>query len=579
MLLVSLRRLIEKETGETDFSLDEAELNGRGDFSTNVAFLLAKSASTADVPKRRKVSPMTVAEDLKERFLKGASASFFEKAEVAAPGFINFWVSKKAVEDELVDITGGKNRVGLNEFSGKKVMVEYTDPNPFKQFHIGHLMTNTIGESIARLCEAAGAEVTRVNYQGDVGLHVALSIWGIMKINDEMPDESATLADKTKFLGRAYALGATGYKEDAEAKVEIEGLNKKIYERTDEEINKIYDLGRKWSLDYFENLYKRLDTKFIHYFFESEVGSYGVEIVKAHPEVFIKSEGAIIFPGEKYGLHNRVFINSLGLPTYEAKELGLNKRKAELYNPDVSLIVTAKEINEYFHVLLKAMEFVVPEIGSKTKHIGHGMLRLPTGKMSSRTGNVITAEALLSELRDAVSVKINNREDLTDIEKEEIKERVAIAAIRYSILKQGIGKDIIFDIDTSVSFHGDSGPYLQYTYARLKSILRKARLNGGSADEAEFDAKNISMETDAKIILKLARFQEVVRRAAHASQPNYVATYLYDLAQVVNHYYEINNILQSDTSIKAVRLNLISAVAETLKNGLNLLGIKTLERM
>ncbi len=570
MLLASLRRLIEEETSETDFSLDEAELNGRGDFSTNVAFLLAK---------KKGVSPITAAEDLKERFLKGALGSLLEKAEVAAPGFINFWISKEAIEDELINIAEGKNRVELNEFSGKKVMVEYTDPNPFKQFHIGHLMTNTIGESIARLCEAAGAEVMRVNYQGDVGLHVASSIWGIMKIVDEMPDESATLADKTKFLGRAYALGATAYKESPEAKAEIEGLNKKIYERTDGEINKIYDSGRKWSLDYFESLYKRLDTKFVHYFFESEVGSYGMEIVKAHPEIFIKSEGAMIFPGEKYGLHNRVFINSLGLPTYEAKELGLNKRKLELYSPNVSLIITGKEINEYFQVLLKVIELVIPEVTSRTKHIGHGMLRLPTGKMSSRTGNVITAEGLLEELRGAVSGKINNREDLTDAEKEEIKEKVAIAAIRYSILKQGIGKDIIFDIETSVNFHGDSGPYLQYTYVRLKSILRKAHINGGSADEAGFDAKNISIETDGKITLKLARFPEVVRRAAEASQPNYVATYLYELAQEVNHYYEANPILQSEPKVRTLRLNLIKAVAETLKSGLNLLGIQTLEQM
>lgn len=570
MLLVLLRRFIEEETGETHFSLEEPDVNGRGDFSTNVAFFLAK---------KKGVSPIAAAEDFKERLVKGNLASFFEKAEVAAPGFINFWISKKAVEDEFIDITRGGNCVTSSVFGGKKVMVEYTDPNPFKQFHIGHLMTNTIGESIARLCEASGAEVMRVNYQGDVGLHVASSVWGIMKMFDEMPGEASTLTQRTGFLGRAYALGSTAYKDNPEAKTEIEVLNKKIYERTDGEINKIYDLGRKWSLDYFESIYKRLDTKFVHYFFESEVGSYGVDIVKTHPEIFIESEGAIIFPGEKYGLHNRVFINSLGLPTYEAKELGLNKRKTDLYNPDISLIITGKEINEYFQVLLKAMELVLPEIASKTGHIGHGMLRLPTGKMSSRTGSVITAEALLEELRDAVSSKINNREDLSDLEKEEIKEKVAIAAIRYSILKQGIGKDIIFDIETSISFHGDSGPYFQYTYARLKSILRKGVVGNLAYRQTGFDAKDISMETDGKIILKLARFPEVVKRAAEAYQPNYAATYLYDLAQEVNHYYETNPILQSEPATRALRLNLINAVAETLKKGLNLLGIKTLEKM
>src|SRR3989344_2641729 len=205
-------------------------------------------------------------------------------------------------------------------------MVEYTDPNPFKQFHIGHLMSNAIGESIARLHEIIGANVLRVNWQGDIGLHIAMAVWGMQK------GES--------YLGPAYVAGAGAYRTNPEAKGEIEAINRKIYDRSDPEINKLYQDGRRGSLDYFEKIYARLGTKFVHYFFESEMGPKGLELVKAYPEVFVVGDpstssgagGPIVF----HGSHTRVFINSQGLPTYEAKEIGLNQEKFKLYNPDLS---------------------------------------------------------------------------------------------------------------------------------------------------------------------------------------------------------------------------------------------------
>jgi arginyl-tRNA synthetase len=216
-------------------------------------------------------------------------------------------------------------------------MVEYTDPNPFKEFHIGHLMSNSIGEAVARIIEANGAQIKRANWQGDVGMHIANAIWGKM----QKPELS---------WGEAYTYGAQKYEDN---KDEITGINKKIYERSDTEVNNLYDLGRKESLEKFEELYKKLGTKFDHYFFESKEGVEGKQIVEAHLEdgIFEKSDGAIIFPGEKYGLHTRVFINSNGLPTYEAKEMGLNKKKFEV-EPDLykSIIITGNEIKEYFKV-------------------------------------------------------------------------------------------------------------------------------------------------------------------------------------------------------------------------------------
>ena len=247
-------------------------------------------------------------------------------------------------------------------------------------------MSNAIGESLSRIFEFQGAKVKRVCYQGDVGIHVAKAIWGKME-NEKLN------------WGQAYAYGAQMYDEDENARKETIELNKKIYARTDKNINKLYDAGKKESLKHFGKIYKKLKTKFDYFIFESEVGPIGKKIVEKglKDKIFEKGEnGAIIFKGEKYGLHTRVFINSEGLPTYEAKDLGLAEIKYKKYKYDQSFIITGNEVNEYFKVMLCAMDKINPDLAKKTKHIGHGMMRLPEGKMSSRTGNVITAETLIA---------------------------------------------------------------------------------------------------------------------------------------------------------------------------------------
>ncbi len=533
-----------------------------GHYSTSVALRLAKAAGKP---------PMEIAQDLAKKIGEAAPPGFFTKVEAAPPGFVNFWLTDETLRAEFTRLAKDE-KFGVPQVGkGKRVMVEYTDPNPFKQFHIGHLMTNVIGESIARLYEASGAEVLRANYQGDVGLHVAKSIWGMMRLSEKMPKTDASLGEKVAFLGEAYATGAKAY-DDPGTKGEMDGLNKKIYDRSDAKVNELYDAGRKWSLDYFETLYARLGTKFNQYYFESEAGPDGLAIVKAHPDIFVQSEGATIFRGEEHGLHNRVFVTAQGLPTYEAKELGLNKKKFDTHHPDSSLIVTGNEVNDYFRVLLKAMELVVPEVAAKTKHIGHGMLRLPTGKMSSRTGDVITAESLIDDVKRAVHEKINERE-LTDAEREEIQETVAIAAIRYSILKQSIGGDIIFDMEHSIAFHGDSGPYLQYTYARMKSILAKSPAPEG-------DAKNLETSGELDLMRKVSEFPDAVSRAAGDIAPHVIATYLYELADIANRYYESTPILKDENENRRnARLLLVATIADVLKWGLGLLGIRVLEKI
>lgn len=541
-----------------------------GDYASNVALIVAKTVGK---------NPREFAADLVEKMEK-EKPEWLEKVEIAGPGFINITLSQNALLEKLSVING--DVVADEEIlplQGKKIMVEFTDPNPFKEFHIGHLYSNIVGESLARLLESQGAEVRRVNYQGDVGLHVAKALYGLQhKLKTENLElkalEEKTLEERAKFLGEAYALGATKYEEDESAKGAIKVLNKKVYEKGTD-IQELYEKGRAWSLDYFETIYRRLGTKFEAYYFESKAGPRGIELVREYVKkgIFEESQGAVIFPGEKHGLHNRVFINSLSLPTYEAKELGLALTKYEDYPFDRSLIITGNEINEYFKVLLKALSLIKPEISEKTTHISHGMVRLPEGKMSSRTGNVLTGEWLLDTAVEKAKEKMESSE-MEAGTSDQIAEQVGVGAIKYALLRQGIGKDIEFSFDSSISFEGNAGPYLQYTYVRTRSVLEK----GGIGDDELTTRVSLSSD-ERQLLVQLMRFEEVVSEAARRYSPSFIATYLFDLAQQYNLFYQKYPILKEEGNTRAFRLQLTKAVGKTLQQGLKLLGIQTPERM
>lgn len=536
-----------------------------GDYATNVAMVGAKKAGK---------NPRALAEEV-AALLRAKGDPMIAAVEVAGPGFINFRLSKAYFDRALLDALAEGGAYGENRtLAGKKVIVEYTDPNPFKEFHIGHLMSNTIGESISRLIEISGAETKRACYQGDVGLHVAKAIWGMRKYIAE--DETIFPSLLESYLGKAYARGASAFEVDQQAKEEIISLNKRIYER-EPGVLSLYERGKEVSLSLFERIYRRLGTNhgdgkaFNFYFFESETGVFGKEVVLAHPDIFVASDGAVVYKGdEAKGLHTRVFINKEGLPTYEAKELGLSKIKFDHFPYDVSIVVTASEVNDYFKVLLDAMGKVFPDLAAKTEHIGHGMMKLPTGKMSSRTGDVVTATSFIDDIKAKALEKITN-EHLSASEKDEIAEMVAIGAIKYTILRQDPSKDIIFDAERSLSFEGDSGPYLQYTAARITSLLAKA-------EGRPIDARK---STDAPTLVLhkiLLRFPEVLLRAQVERAPHYVATYLIELAREFNAFYG-NTIILDGASDEPYKLALSQATRNAIRRGLWVLGIPTPERM
>lgn len=536
------------EIAPADVPLEFPADMAHGDYASGVALQHAKAAG---------MPPRALAEKIVDAL---GALDGIAKIEVAGPGFINFTLTPGAVSEVLVIARSegwGKSDYLVN----KQMIFEYTDPNPFKAFHIGHLMSNAIGESLSRLAECQGADVVRANYQGDVGVHVACAIWGIRKlgIHPESADE----------FGRAYAAGATAYKEDDSAKAEIDVINKKLYDRSDAELNALYDTGRRESLAAFEKLYTILGTKFDRYYFESETAPIGKEIVLQHPETFVESDGARVFKGEEHGLHTRVFLSSKGLPTYEAKELGLEKLKQDEY-PDAAafVIVTANEVADYFRVVKKAMELVYPAIAAKLAHIAHGLMKLSTGKMSSRTGTVITGESLLHDLAHAAHerAKESRADDLQTLAQD-----IAVGAIKFQILKGSTSKDIIFDHERALSLEGDSGPYLQYAFARTQAI-------GEKASAAGIEPRTYAGAVPNAVSRLVVRFPSVAERAAREHAPHHVAQYLLELASAFNSWYAQEQILDG-TPAAEHKLALSLAVGNTLKSGLWLLGIPAPEKM
>lgn len=547
-----------------------------GDYSTNVALACAKKIGK---------NPRELAEQIVEQLnltptplLKGEGG-----IQIAGAGFINFYLSREFFTNSVKEILNNKENWGKNKMlAGQKVMVEYTQPNPFKPFHIGHLMSNAIGESISRIVEASGAQVVRANYQGDVGLHVAKAIYGILKNQDQTNSamaENVSSSKSAEYIGECYAKGSDAYDNDENAKKEIDAINKKVYDKSDTDVNKIYDWGRKVTLEAFEEIYALLGTKFQHYFFESEMAPIGEKIVRANiPNVFTESESAIVFKAEEHDpkLHTRVFITSGGIPLYETKEIGLTMTKFEKENPDLSIVTTAIEQGEYMKVVQKAISLMHPELEKKMKHITHGMMRLASGKMSSRKGNVVTGESLLRDSMQVVADKIADR-DFSNIEKEKIAQVVGVSALKYSILRSSLGSDIVYDFEKSISFEGDSGPYLQYTAVRANAILHKAKnLNLLTTD---YFLHTTAPKEITLLEHMLYQFPEVVARAYEALEPHHIATYLTELASAFNTFYANTRILVDGNEHRDYQLALVQAFYMTMQNGLYLLGIQTPEKM
>jgi len=522
-------------------------------------------------------------------------------AEVKAFGpYVNFFINQKYLAEEVLKID---RSIGTHDFGkGQKYLIEFACPNPMKAFHLGHLKNLITGEAVVRSFENAGYDVKRVNYQGDVGMHIAKTLWGLFDWKEKFIDISTKdLKERVEFLGKAYAHGAQHFEKGEEEKQEVIFYNDAVYtintklsqkenkeslensqlralglDEKEIEIFQMYIEARSWSLKYFDEIYKRMGSHFDRLYFESECFERGVEIVNEGKEkgFFKESEGAIIYEGSKKGLHDRVFINSKGFPTYEAKEVALAEMHLKEFAPDKVVHVVGKEQTEYFKVVFNAIYDSLSEMQGKEYHLPGGFLQLKgEQKMSSRKGNIITGDALVEYVYDAVkNIMLDGEWNEKDEKFEETVEKVAVAALKYSMLKADVSKDVAFDFEESLSVSGDSGPYLLYMYTRVKSLLEKAGEYKAEVTE-NFEAE------EKELMTLLAEFELATETAVKEYDPSHIAKYLFKLAQSFSSFYANCGVLKADEKTKNFRLGLAEKTSIVLEKGLYLLGIETVDRM
>lgn len=514
-----------------------------GDYATNVALQLAKPLG-----KNPREIAETIATTLRE-------SGDFKAVEVAGPGFINLMLSDEALLAEAEQLPTLLRR-------GQKVVIETNNPNPFKAMHIGHAMNAIVADTVANLIEGSGAETHRVSYHGDVGLHVGKSMYSLLRYVDGDITRLMTMPDveHNSFMSRMYAEGSRAYKEDEVARAEIDELAKQSFTQDDPLYAQVYDICKNWSFNQIDEIVGLLGNVPIEKrYLESEADARGVPTVKAHvPDVFVESDGALVFEGSKYGAFDNVFVTKRGLGLYGARDLGLMQLKNDDYHAEKSYIVTAEEQRDYFKGVIAAAELCLPELKDVTVNISTGTVKLTTGKMSSRSGEVVEISWLFDQVTEAIRARGGEPTD-----------ELIAGALRYQFLKVHVGGDIVFDINEAVSLQGNTGSYLQYAHARAHSILSKTAV--GEVEPTELT------ESERLLVRKISEYSATAERAQVELAPHGVCTYLYELAQEFNRFYEKERII-GDVR-EGERLYIVKRYTDTLARGLRLLGILAPEKM
>lgn len=525
-----------------------------GDYATNVALQLAKPLGK---------NPREVAERIAEELRQTGE---FSEVAIAGPGFINIRLGDTA----LLALTRRQPQL---VYADQRIVFEYSCPNAFKELHTGHLYQTVFGDIASRLMLIGGANLQRTSFGGDVGLHVAKCLWGMVaELGGEYPEKLDTVeADpfvRSRWISGCYVRGAKAYEEDAEIKADIDELNKTIYgfhNTGDHEspLASMYWATRQWSFDYFDAFYKLIDVETMRYYPESETAVVGMKVVEEQLEkgILKQSDGAVVFEGdESKHLHTRVFVTSKGLPTYETKDIGVIWMEKQEYDFDHRYLLTGNDQKEYMRVVFAAAEAFRPELAGTMTHMTNGTVKFADGKkMSSRLGNVTRALDVLDIVREKVAELVEDKE---------LIETVSLGAIKYAFARYRLGGDIAFDIEETVSLQGNSGPYLQYAHARARRILEKT---------GAVTAPTSVRDEDRTLVRKLGEYIEVVELAVRTLEPHHICNYLFELAQEFNRYYEKNQV--SGNEHEAHRAGIVALYADTLAAGLAILGINAPDRM
>lgn len=550
----------ETSSGESDFeiSVEYPKNEQFGDYTSNLAMILAKKIGK---------SPMEIAEKISNQLL-ASNFQEFERIEVVAPGYLNFYLSPVFLQNVLKEISEKEGEFGSGRAKEEKVMVEYSQPNTHKEFHIGHLRNVFIGSTLINVLRKSGYNVNAANYIGDTGTHIAKCLWGIEKFHGG--ENLDAIENKAEFLGKVYSEAVKAIAEKPEFEEEFKNLQKK-FEAGDPEQIKLWQKTKQWSLDEFLEIYKIIDAHFDVYFWESEEEIAGKEILPELLKVknIKESEGAIVADLEEFNLGTLVLVRKDGSALYGLKDIPLAMRKFKEYDIDKSFVVVDIRQSLYFQQIFKILELMGFE--KDMKHIGYEFVSLKGDEtMSSRKGNVIPAKFLINEMIEKVKGKFPN----TDVAKE-----IGIGALKFYMLKYSSQSKINFDIEESVSLEGATGPYVQYAHARICSILAKAQDTRYKIQDTN-NLELLTHEKELSLIRELNKFPELVAEVANSYEVHKLPHYAIKLADKFHSFYAACRVIdENDENLTRARLFLVNAVRIVLGETLNLIGVSAPEKM
>lgn len=508
------------------------------------------------------------------------------------------------------------NAISADEHYGERkagadaplVMIEYSSPNTNKPLHLGHVRNNLLGWSLAQIMEANGNRVVKTNIVNDRGIHICKSMLAWLKWgNGETPETSGKKGDH--LIGDYYVAFDKHYREEVkelEAKFKAEGMTdeeaeKKAkdeaplikeahdmlvkWEANDPEVRALWEKMNSWVYAGFDETYKALGVGFDKIYYESQTYLKGKAKVEEGLEkglFFRKDDNSVWADLSDEGLDQKLLLRSDGTSVYMTQDIGTAEMRFNDYPIDKMIYVVGNEQNYHFQVLSILLDRLGFKWGKELVHFSYGMVELPNGKMKSREGTVVDADDLIAAMIDdarRTSEDLGKFADMSDEERAEVSRMVGMGALKYFILKVDARKNMLFNPEESIDFNGNTGPFIQYTYARIRSILRKAEAQGIAVPEAFSGNVNLSVK-ETELIQKMNEYEAAVRQAGIDYSPSGIANYCYELTKEFNQFYHDFSILGADTDDeKALRLLIAKNVAKTLKNGMRLLGIEMPERM
>ena len=522
---------------------------------------------------------------------------------ILAGGYFNVKLSVSDLFSSLYEtVMNEGDAYGKNDsLSGKKIMLEFSCPNTNKPLHLGHMRNDSIGESIAAILKANGAEVLKVNLINNRGVHICKSMLAYKEFgHGETPESTGEKGDH--FVGRYYVRFATWEKEwdaqieqarkdgDDEKVKELESTHPdkraqamlKDWEDGKEDVIELWNLMNKWTLDGLYASYKAMGISFDRFYYESETYKYGKsEVLKGLEDgVFYReADGSVQIDLSEIGLDKKVLLRKDGTTIYITQDIGTAIRRHDDY-PFTSLIyVVGSEQAYHFKVLFYILKKLGYSWADELYHLSYGMVNLPDGRMKSREGTVVDADDLLSELEELAKDEIiaKGREALVD-DVNKTAHSIALSALNYYLLEVTPSRDMIFDSKKSISFNGNTGPYLEYMGARISSILKKAKEEGITIDDV--NGSVLKEEDELTLIKLISDYPEAVRKAAENYDPSVIASYLYSVAKTFSHYYHDNQIIKAESpELVKSRLALAEMVLTVLKNGFALIGVQFLSSM